>query len=93
MEKLHSWNYWMMILHGGQSLLQIGLSYYSSNAKAFTMPVSSLFQNWDGGYPVQNLALWFSYNLLRVLALQSLISSLGHAAVLHWWDVYEKDLK
>jgi hypothetical protein len=69
MEKLHTWNYRMMLLHGSQAALQIYLSYYNDKAKAFTMPVSSLFQNWDGGYPVQNLALSFSYNLLRVLAL------------------------
>jgi len=93
MDKLHNWNYWMMILHGVQAVVLIVLSFVNTSATEFKLPITSLFCNWDSGNPTQSVGFVRFVVLLRATAMQSMVSALGHGAVLQYWDRYTSDLR
>lgn len=93
MEQLYKWNLYCGTLHAVQGSIQMFLGFANDNASAFKMPVSSLFQNWDEGYPVQVQGLVGYFVLLRAVAWFSLLSAIAHFNVLWQWDTYTEGLK
>lgn len=70
------------------------LAFTNENAKAYQLPISSLFLNWDNkGIPVQVLTYIHRFTLLRYVASFALMSAAGHFAALYYWDKYTGDLK
>lgn len=57
-----------------------------------SMPITSVFNNWDTGYPEQELAVVFRYNFVRVTSLFAFMSAAAHFIVLQNWQRYETDL-
>jgi len=56
------------------------------------MPVTSLFCNWDAGYPVQALAVVTYINFVRWTSMFALLSAAAHFTVLQNWDLYTAGL-
>jgi len=90
---LLTWNTNLFYAHLVQGIAQFAIPFVSDKAKAFIIPVTSLFCNWDAGYPSQTLESQHSMTLLRYTALFSLLSAYGHYTVLKNWDTYISDLK
>lgn len=55
MERLRWYNKFNGTLHLVQALGQLFLSFTNDNAKLYLVSITSLFNNWDTGYPVQTL--------------------------------------
>jgi len=72
--------------------LQFILSVSSDKLKAVKLPVTSLFQNWDGGYPVQELGLIHKITMIKYTSYFALLSAAAHLAVLLFWDTYTSQL-
>jgi len=92
MERLWSWNKICGILHLVQGLFIFTISFTNSNANNMMMPVTSLFQNWDTGAPVQALGLVTRITYVRFASYFALLSAAAHFAILWKWDVYTRDL-
>jgi len=55
MDKLKKYNMICGSMHLVQAIVIFSLASLSDNLGAVTLPITSLFQNWDAGYPVQVL--------------------------------------
>lgn len=62
-------------------------------AKQFKFPITSLFCNWDAGYPQQVIQLVTLIGLMEYVSLFSFLSALGHLFAVWKWDWYVSDLK
>jgi len=94
MEVLRKGNQRAGYLHLVQGMGLLFISLTNDTAKAYTLPITSLFQNWDnGGVPVQVLETQHRFALLRYTAAFALMSAAAHFTVLHYWDRYTSDLK
>jgi len=93
MERLRFWNKVCGWLHLGQGGFMFIASLTFSKLKNSLIPITSLYQNWDTGAPVQNLGLVTEYNLVLFTSLFSLLAAAQHFTVLHYWDRYTSDLR
>jgi hypothetical protein len=93
MERLRSYNFWAGLLHLIQGTGLLIYSITNPTAIDFRMPVTSIFTNWDQGYPVQKRAVLFRYNFVAASSLFALMSAAAHFLVLIYWEKYERDLK
>lgn len=75
MDNLHKWNTWCGWAHLIQGTIVWLFSFTIENAKNMSMPVTSLFQNWDSGYPVQVLGLLFRFNFVQMSSYFSLLAA------------------
>lgn len=57
------------------------------------MPITAVWQNWDAGYPVQELGLVTRINFVRWSSFFSILAALDHYWIVVSWKKYEKDLK
>lgn len=79
------------MLHFIQGALIFAYS-FTNIAKDMTMPITSIFNNWDDMYPEQVLGLVTRFNFVRVTSLFAFMSAAAHYTVLQNWDKYTSDL-
>ena len=93
MQRLHNYNLYCGSLHLLFGLFFMSYAWTNEDAKGMLMPVTSVFTNWDKGYPVQKKERMFQYNFVAATSCFSLMSAAAHFLVLLNWEKYEKDLK
>ena len=82
MESLRSYNFWAGLLHLIQGSGLLIYSFTDPTAIDFRMPVTSIFTNWDQGYPVQKRAVLFTYNFVAAASIFAYMSAAAHFFVL-----------
>lgn len=92
MDTLHRYNVVCGSLHSIQGLGVLVFSFTNSDAKNMLVPITSLYCNWDVGYPVQTQGLITYFTYVRIASLFSLLSAAAHFTVLLNWDRYTSDL-
>ena len=92
MNTLHKYNLYCGSLHAVQGFGVLIFSFVNSDASNMLIPITSLYCNWDVGYPVQAQGLVTYFNYVRMASLFSIISAAAHFTVLFNWDRYTKDL-
>ena len=93
MASLHKWNLYCGIWHALNFSIFFTLSFTNDSARNFLMPITSLFQTWDGGYPVQVKGLVTNIVFMRWCSYFAGLSAAAHFTVLMNFDKYEADLK
>ena len=94
MRSLWWWNFVCGTLHLVQGGALFIISFTNSDAKAFLMPITSLFCNWDNnGIPEQVLGVVVEIVYIRWCSYFSLMSAVAHYNVLYFFDTYEAGLK
>lgn len=93
MDTLHRWNFVLGTLHLVQGLFMYVLPWLEyGNTATFNLPVTSLFTNWDDGYPVQVKGLITHINLVRWCACFALLSAAAHYTIILNFDEYTNQL-
>ncbi len=92
MDKLKKYNMICGAMHLVQAIVIFSLASLSDNLGAVTLPITSLFQNWDAGYPVQVLGLVTRITFIKWCSAFAFISAGAHFTVLLCWDRYSADL-
>lgn len=92
MARLRKYNQYCGALHFIQGSAMLMLSFFNDDAVAMLMPVTSVFQDWDSGYPVQVLGRITQITFVRWSSYFALLSAAAHFTVLMNWDTYTSDL-
>lgn len=81
-------------LHMFNFVVGFYLSQTVENMQIFKFELTTLFLDWDNvtEIPTQNLTVQYDFPFVFYCTLFALMSAMGHAACLFWWDKYTSDL-
>lgn len=92
MKRLWNWNLINGCLHGVQFLAQFYLSFFNERISENLLFITTIFTNWDAGYPKQQQEVYYKIVFLRWTSYFALLSALAHFTVLLFWKRYTTDL-